>query len=167
VPRSASKVERPSKSKRSADTGARARALRLLARRDYTRAELERKLAPLVEDPPELASLLDELAARGWLSDARVAEQYLHAKRGRYGAARLRRDPIAKGVPESLVAAALASSQEGELERAQSVWQRKFGSAPCTPADLARQVRFLQARGFAIDLALRVVRAASRNGSDC
>ena len=53
----------------------RSRALSLLARREHSRAELERKLADHVAEGEDVASILDELAAKGWLSDARYAEQ--------------------------------------------------------------------------------------------
>jgi regulatory protein len=135
-----------------------ARALRLLARREHTRRELARKLERDVADPLALAALLDDLAARGWLSDSRFAEQFVHARRARFGVAALRRALLERGVPDDVVSRTLEPLKENEHEAARAIWLRKFRIAPTTAAEQARQVRFLQSRGFAIDLALRVVR---------
>ena len=138
---------------------ARARALRLLARRDHTRLELKQKLTPHVEDAAELDALLDDFTERGWLSEARVVDQLVQARRARFGPARIRRALIEKGVPETLIAPALATLRESELATAREVWAKKFREAPATAAERARQVRFLQSRGFSLDVAMRVVRA--------
>ena len=57
----------------------RARAMRFLARREHSRAELRRKLSPKVAQGDDLEVLLDDLARSGWLSDARFAEQSIRA----------------------------------------------------------------------------------------
>jgi len=104
----------------------RERALRLLARREHTRAELARKLAVHTEDPALLEHVLDEFERRGWLSERRVVEQMVHTRRSRYGARRIERDLVAKGVSDDAVAAALADLKGGELGAAREVWRRKF-----------------------------------------
>jgi regulatory protein len=157
-------VARPSRSKRSAAPCVRRRALELLARRDYTRAELERKLAPLA-DARELASLLDELTAQAWISEARLAEQYVHSRGQRFGPARLRAALLERGVSEPVIVAALAEASRDELETARAVRARRFANAPRTLAERARQVRFLQSRGFGTEIALAVVREALASGS--
>lgn len=143
-----------------------ARALRLLARRDYTRRELERKLAPHVEDPAELQRLLDDFTHRGWLSEARAVEQLVRARRGRFGAARIRQSLIEKGVSGALIVSTLETLRATELEAARSVWSRKFKAPPDTPSARARQVRFLQYRGFSVEIALRVVRGADTDDGE-
>jgi regulatory protein len=139
----------------------RARALRLLARREHTRLELHRKLAPHAADPVELEAVLDDIAQHGWLCDERFVEQFVHARRGRFGPAYIRRALLERGVAEKLVAAALGQLKADELEAARAIWARKFKAAPSSAAERARQVRFLQARGFATALAMRVVRGVS------
>ena len=57
-----------------------ARALRLLARREYSRAELERKLAVHASEPGALAQALDELSALGFINEERVAASLLHRR---------------------------------------------------------------------------------------
>ena len=67
----------------------RARALSYLARREYSRDELHRKLTPYAEDADELEALLNDLKARGWLSEQRFVEQTVHARRGKFGSLRI------------------------------------------------------------------------------
>ena len=143
----------------------RARALQYLARREYSRAELRGKLLPYAqtnEDPsqPEnLDALLDDLTACGWLSDARAATQLLRAKRSRFGTQRIAHDLRQKGISEELVSASLPALKESELEAARSVWQRKFGALPQDAGEKARQARFLQSRGFALEVIFKVLRS--------
>jgi regulatory protein len=136
----------------------RARALRLLARREHTRLELCRKLAPHVDDPARLEAVLDDLSHRGWLCDERFVEQFVHARRGRYGPARIRRALLERGVTEEAIAEGLRDLKAEELDSARAVWARRFKAPPKTSGERARQVRFLQSRGFAIALAMRIIR---------
>ena len=138
----------------------RVRALRLLARREHSRLELQRKLAPHADDPGELEDLLDHLTQRGWLAEARVAEQLIHARRGRFGSARIRQELLAKGVTEEVISAVLPQLKDSDLEAARTVWRRKFGTAPRNAVERARQVRFMQGRGFALDTILKIFRSA-------
>lgn len=137
----------------------RARALRLLARREHSRTELGRKLSLHSEDPAEVERVLDECERRGWLSERRVVEQRVHTLRKRFGARRIERELRQKGVSEEAVAAAVAGLKDDELDAARAVWRRKFGgSQPRRPADRARQVRFMQGRGFDLEVILRVIK---------
>lgn len=146
----------------------RARALQYLARREYSRAELRGKLLPHVQmdegcetdQPAVLDALLDDLTARGWLSDARAATQWVHAKRSRFGTQRITHELRQKGIAEDLIGAALPALKESELEAARNVWQRKFGVLPQDAKEKARQMRFLQSRGFSTDVIFKVLRSA-------
>jgi regulatory protein len=136
-----------------------ARALKLLARREHSRAELARKLAPHADDSTEIDSVLDDLESRGWLSERRVVEQVVHARRSRFGARRIERELLDKGISEDSVAAARPQLKEGELDAARAVWLRKFGGRRAgRPAERARQVRFLQGRGFDLDVIMKVIK---------
>ena len=135
------------------------RALRLLARREHSRAELGRKLVPHAADPEEVERVLDECERRGWLSERRVVEQRVHTLRKRFGVRRIERDLRQRGISEEAVAVALAGLKEGEAEAARAVWSRKFGGRqPRRPADRARQVRFMQGRGFDLEVILKVIK---------
>ena len=134
------------------------RALRLLARREYARVELQRKLAPLAESSEQLGLLLDDLQARRLLSDERYAEMRVTTRAGRFGNARLADEMRRQGVADEVVAEALAASDD-ELSRAQAVWTKKYGNLPVTdPAEKAKRMRFLASRGFSAESIRRVVR---------
>ena len=142
----------------------RARALKLLARREHSRAEIARKLAVHAEDPAEIERVLDDFEQRGWLSERRVVEQVVHAKRRRYGARRIENELRQKGISAEAVSAALSGLKASELESAREVRRRKFGDRlPRSPAERARQVRFLQGRGFDLDVVMKVI----KGGDDC
>ena len=138
----------------------RSRALKLLARREHSRSELQRKLAPHAEDPSEVEQLLAELEQRGWLSEARLTEQVIHARRRRFGTRRIEHELRSRGVSEEAVAAAAPELKKSELEAARAVWRRKFGHLPGSQAERARQARFLQARGFDMDIVLKVIKGS-------
>ena len=141
------------------DCTLRERALRLLARREYARAELARKLAPHAESPEEIDALLDDLSVRRLLSDERYAEMRMNARGARFGNARLAYELRQQGVSEELVVAALATGED-ELTRAWQVWLRKFGgkTEPSDAAERTRQMRFMMSRGFSGETIRRVLR---------
>jgi len=135
-----------------------ARALRLLARREHSRDELARKLSPHAESGQALESLLDSLTANKQLSNERFAEVRAHWLARKYGAARIRQDLKAKGVGADLVDRV---SAEGELERARAILQRKYHAQAMTREERAKRARFLQSRGFSYD----TIRALGLSGS--
>ena len=136
----------------------------MLARREHSRLELGRKLASHAESPDELENLLDDLARRGWLSEQRVVEQVIHARRGKFGSERICRELRELGVTEDLIAEALPEMREGDLEAARAVWKRKFRKPPRDVSERARQVRFMRYRGFSFDLVRRVISGAGESG---
>ena len=121
--------------------------------------ELARKLAVHTEDQAEIERVLDEMEAHGWLSERRVVEQMVHARRARFGAQRIERDLLAKGVSEDAIAAALPELRSGELQAAREVWRRKFGGRlPRNASERGRHARFLQGRGFGMDVILKIIK---------
>lgn len=134
-----------------------ARALRALARREHSRAELERKLAPHAESIEQLQALLDRLVETGLLSNERFAQSVVHRRASTRGAAVIRHELRAHGLADDAVAAHVASLERSEFERARALWARRFGSAPESLAERARQSRFLLARGFSAEVVRRVV----------
>lgn len=168
-----------------------ARALRLLSQREHSRAELERKLRfrPGVDAsaPPgqadadtadghacdsghaaqahaqALAAVLDELQAKGYIHEERVADSVLHRRAAQWGASRVRQALQAKGLSDGVVQDAVRSLRDTERERATEVWRKKFGQPATSPGEQARQMRFLAARGFAADVVRRVVQDAHRH----
>ncbi len=142
----------------------RTRALHCLARREYSRAELAAKLRPYAlkqeesAEKADLDQLLDDLAESGYLSDERAVTQLLHARRPRFGSQRILHELHQKGISHELIEQAMPSLIETELETARGVWQKKFGELPRDTKEKARQMRFLQSRGFSMDVILKVLK---------
>jgi regulatory protein len=138
-----------------------------LARREHTRHELTLKLAPHAESAEEVAQILDDFTQRGWLSEQRAAEQMVHARRSRYGMARIRRDLEAKGVAAEVVSSTVAALKDGELEAARAVWRRKFKALPpADAAERAKQARFLLGRGFGTEVITQLLRGLAKTEAD-
>ena len=76
----------------------------------------------------------------------------------RVGARRIARELVEKGIGEEAVTAALKTLGQDEVESARSVWSRKFAQPPRTAAERARQVRFLQGRGFSFETIMKVIK---------
>ena len=150
--RRASEAEKP-----DSPAELKARALRLLARREHSRAELARKLAPRAESSEALERLLDELARKAQLSDERYAEARARQLARKYGAARIAHDLRAKGIAEETAAGAAAGAGGDEIERAREILRRKYSSPAATLSERARRARFLQSRGFSYEVIRRVV----------
>ena len=139
------------------------RALRLLSGREHSRVELERKLAAHEEAPGQLAAVLDELEAKDFISHTRVLESVINRRQAKLGASRIKGELQRKGLDADKVAEAMDGLRATELERAREVWRKKFDSkadAGTSPADRAKQMRFLAARGFGADAIRRVVSGA-------
>jgi regulatory protein len=130
----------------------RERALRLLAGREHSQAELRRKLAPHAETEAQLDELIEDLLSRKLVSDARYAEARSHVMARKYGASRIAHDLRAKGVSEDEAGKAVEAARSTDLERAREIYARKYRRAAeagsMTREDRARRMRFLQSRGF-------------------
>ena len=137
-----------------------ARAVALLSRREHSRVELARKLAPHAQDPSEIERLLDALAAEGWQSDDRYVQGLVHRKAPVHGAARVTQELRQQGIDENSIAEVRRSLRDTELDRATEVWRKRFGAVglPSDQAEYARQGRFLAARGFSHEVIHKVLR---------
>lgn len=133
------------------------RALRYLAAREHSRAELARKLAAHAASPEQLAQVLDELQAKGFISEARVVESVINRRAGRFGTARIRHELLGKGLAAEAVLDAVSLLKASEVERAREVWRKKFGEPALDAAARGKQMRFLAARGFGAEAIRRVV----------
>jgi regulatory protein len=136
-----------------------ARALRWLAQREHSRAELRRKLLRVLPDDDEPASVeatLDWLVERGYLDEARFAASRVRLREVRFGNRRIESELKAAGVAlDDTTAAQLRASEQ---LRAQTVRNKRFGALPADAGERARQARFLAGRGFSADVIRRVLR---------
>lgn len=135
--------------------------MQYLARREHSRAELQAKLQHFLKDGDDLEAVLDDLEKHNWLSDARAANLLVDSKRGRFGSQRIAHELRQKGIAETLIDQAMPQLKETELDAAREVWQKKFGVLPQDQKEKARQVRFLQSRGFSLEVILKVLKLSS------
>ncbi len=146
------------------------RALRLLSGREYSRAELVKKLAPFETTEGEVAKALDELLAKDFINEQRVVDSVLHRRSSKLGAARIKQELQSKGLDAGAVLDAVDLLKSTEVERAREVWRKKFGKSaeealPAPPARMSasergKQMRFLMSRGFGSEAIRKVISGA-------
>ncbi len=141
----------------------RARALRYLARREHSCEELKRKLVVHAEEGEDVEALLDELVKRGWLSDARYAEQAIRAKARRFGPLKVTHQLRARGLDAETIAAAFRAAAADGVSSMESVWRSRFHGTAADAREHARQARFLQGRGFALEEVLRFLKTMEKS----
>jgi regulatory protein len=140
------------------------RALRYLAMREHSRAELATKLAKHVEEGDDLNAVLDELEAKNFINAERVVESVIHTKASRFGSMRVAQELRHKGVDAALISEAVDRLRSTEQARAREIWLRRFGALPQTPQERAKQMRFLASRGFGGEVVRKVVAGGGDDG---
>jgi regulatory protein len=119
-------------------------ALKCLARREHSVFELTQKLREKTEHPEFVPDVIKELIQKKYLDDARFAEVYSRSRANKgYGLLRIKRELKEKGISE------VGNIVYGNIKE---VYSRKFGGTP--PRELrekAKQIRYLQYRGFSFD----------------
>jgi regulatory protein len=144
-----------------------ARAVGLLARREYARAELCNRLLATGADRADVDAVLDRLEKLGYLSDARFADSVVRRKAGSFSKRAIAQALKDKGVADPAASDALATlDRSDELVQAQALWRRRFGHPPKDDKEKVRQVRFLLSRGYTPAIAYRVLRAAGVHVDD-
>ena len=124
-------------------------AIRLLARRDYSRSELMSRLAARGHVSDDIASLLDALADEGLQSDARFAEQFVRSRLSRgQGAMKIRAELGARGVTDEVAREALEGEAPDWRRLACEALAKRFDSPGRDPRERAKRERFLASRGF-------------------
>ncbi|MDX1805161.1 MAG: regulatory protein RecX [Alcanivorax sp.] len=136
-------------SDRLSESALRQRAVSLLARRDHARRELETKLRHKVGEHPDLPAVMAWCEEHGFIDDRRFAGFFVRARieRGQ-GPLRIRQELQQRGVPSELMAVVLAEAEVDWFALARDVRARRFRHYPADQKEKARQLRFLQGRGF-------------------
>ena len=132
---------------------ARKKAMDLLARREHAADELATKLKRAGFSEVTAAKAIAELAREGLQSDERFVESFVQSRvnQGK-GPRRIQADLRQRGVSDSAIAHALEMADPDWYALARETRERKFGRAsPAEYKDKARQMRFLQYRGFEAD----------------
>jgi regulatory protein len=132
---------------------ARKKAMDYLARREHGCSELIKKLTRFGFEADVADDAVAQLIEDGLQSDTRFAEAFVSSRinQGK-GPTRIRAELREHGVSDGLIDTALADAEQDWYELAIDVRLKKFGGEE--PADFkekARQMRFLQSRGFDTD----------------
>lgn len=135
------------------------RALRYLSQREHSRTELQRKLSRHVQEGDDVDAVLNDLEAKGFISQERVVESVLRQRAGKLGSLRIRQELQHKGLDAQAISQAVQALSASEVGRAHAIWHKKFGAVAKTPTEMAKQMRFLARRGFSGETIAKVMRA--------
>jgi regulatory protein len=138
---------------------ARKKAMDYLARREYGYSELLARLVAAGFDDSVAAGAVDRLAVEGLQNDQRFVDAFLRSRinQGK-GPVRIRLELRRHGIDEFVVDARLSEAGEDWTALAARVRAKKFGDdLPREFREKARQMRFLQYRGFESDQVRRAV----------
>ena len=139
------------------------RALYYLAKREYSHLELKLKLSEYAQtlelNEEALDLFLSSLVSEGWLSNERYCEQFIHAKKNKFGRYKIVRELEDKGIDQALIEQYLSPLKNQELLYAKQVWQKKFKFLPSSKEEWSKQARFLQSRGFDVSLIKKILNA--------
>lgn len=128
------------------------RAVGLLARREHSRRELQRKLTVKGVEPDEAQAAVERLAGQGWQDEQRFADSLARTRaQAGYGPVRIRAELGTHQLPEGVVEAALdeLQVQHDWREAARSLLERRLGeAAPADPGRRRKAQSLLLRRGF-------------------
>jgi regulatory protein len=136
----------------------RARALRYLSMREHSRLELGRKLSRHAQEGDDVDALLDSLEAAKLLSQSRFSESLVHRRATRFGNNRILSELQSHGIDPASLTEIKANLADDEVARAREVWRKKFDHIPADAGERAKQMRFLQQRGFSHQTIQAVIR---------
>lgn len=139
-----------------------ARALKYLSSREHSRLELGRKLSRYAQEGDDIEALLDWLESSKFLSQSRFSESLVHRRASRFGNSRIFSELQSHGIDGAALSEIKTSLALDEASRAKEVWAKRFHQPPADAAERAKQMRFLQQRGFshsAIQAAMRAAEA--------
>ena len=144
------------------------RAAKLLAARDYTEKEIERRLKAAAYGEETVARVMAALAAHDFVSDERYAGRYVARCSAKYGRMRIYQEMKRKGVPEQTAREALDElPEEDELAAARAQARKILARRRCTDA-VSRQkaLAALVRRGFSFGVAKNALQAETEDNDD-
>lgn len=124
--------------------------LNLLRRRDHSLYEIKQKLKKKSYPPELIQEVTQQLCADGLLNDARFTENYIRYRREKgFGPLRIAAELRARGIPPEVIAELLEITDNAWFASVHKIWQKYFrGKIPADVNECAKQMRFLQYRGF-------------------
>ncbi|MCK9781248.1 MULTISPECIES: regulatory protein RecX [Enterobacterales] len=138
-------------------------AIFMLSRRDYGTIELQRRLArriresdrdaQTVTDEACLPQVMEHLLENHYLDDNRTVYAFFRSYLNKsYGPLRIRQELRAKGFPSEIIERLFEEDETDWYTLCQEVYEKKFGGAkPKDFKERAKQIRYLQYRGFTSD----------------
>lgn len=128
-------------------------ALYYLSKRDHSQAELLLKLARKGWPRKAIESVLQTLKEAGYLNDVSFTENFILSKQRKgFGPLRIVMELKAKGIASELIAECMEIHDNAWLREAHNIWQKRFkGTMPRALSERAKQIRFLQYRGYTKD----------------
>jgi len=135
-------------------------AVKLLSRREHSAFEIRNKLTQRDFDDNEIEQAIVELQQGGWLSDERFAEAYIRMRQSKgYGPVRIAMELNERGVREKIIDDYLQTDSEVWLQVLNQQYLKKYKNKPIADYnDKARRIRFLQYRGFTLDVIYQAVK---------
>ncbi len=144
-----------SKSKQFDESALRVKCIELLARREYSYVELERKLLPLTEDEALVYKVLDWMVEYSYQDDKRFANMFVRSRAvSGYGPIRIRLELNQKGIKEYLVENAFEENAaeinwSDEVDR---LIEKKSKNLDMQDMKARSKVMgYMQRRGFSLD----------------
>lgn len=130
----------------------------MLSRRDASRAEFVAKLIAAGYEKSAVEGAADWCASLGFLNETRYAEGAARRLSAKYGVSRVTHTLRSKGVTEEVIAGVTPDLKDNELAQARAIWTRKFREPPADASARAKQIRYLQTRGFSFEIIKQVIR---------
>jgi regulatory protein len=134
-------------------------AMNMLARREYSAQELRQKLSQKSSDQRLVEQVIQGLIDDGLQSDQRFTEAFtkMRLNQGK-GSAKVRFDLKQKGIASGLIDTYVDSEGDQWQEALIRLIERRFsGQMANDPREKAKQLRFLQSRGFTPEQIRRVL----------
>ncbi len=134
-------------------------ALGLLARREYSKGELQERLNRRSSNSELVFHVIEALEEQGLQSDERFSEHFVRYRidQGK-GPHRIKQDLRQKHVPDTLIEQFVSNDSEFWAERAAEVYSRKFKDTPLADEkDKAKRLRFMVSRGFSAHLVFDLI----------
>lgn len=133
-------------------------AMDLLARREHSYVELQRKLQAKQLATDVIKQELDKLKSQGLLSDQRFLQSFIRTKAySGKGPQRIREELLHKGISSEAISIALDEADIDWQEILLQVWQKRFNQKPMDAKEKAKQGRFLAYRGFEMGQIMRLI----------
>ena len=145
-----------------ADKKLRNRALYYLAKREYSFHELVNKTHNYAEElglnKKDCEFIISKLREQNLQSDQRFCESYINSKKNKFGAQKIVFELTQKGVSEDLIATFIGELVRNEYVLALQVWNKKYSHTTQDIKEKAKQIRFMQSRGFSFETIKKIIK---------